>query len=134
MRTEIKPRVLSEYFYPTKGFKRPKDGHVVDYAEIEINPKGIEKLERNLERCSGNPNEYTEKDWEKINNSEDDFYEHIVAYVHFKTGTELFDKLFIKVVTAHDSSPLKVENIVNKKERKNIINAALESIRKGIFS
>ena len=133
MKTEITPKTLQEYFYSTKGFERPIDGHVVDYAEIEINPKGIKKLERNLERC-GNPNKYTKEDWKRMNDPENDYYEHVIAYVHFKTGTEVLDELFIEVMTSYDSIPLVVENIINKKERKNIINAALKSIRKGNFS
>ena len=129
MKTEITKEKLSEYFHPTKNFERYTDNVVVDYAEIEINPAGILKLEQNLDRC-GSKDGWTDKEWEEINNPYDDAYEHIVAYVHFETGTDNFNKLFIEVITAHDSVPLDVELLVNDEEKQNIIDAALSSLHK----
>ena len=57
METEITKDKLCEFFYPTQNFNRKYlDNAIVDYAEIEINPEGIGKLENNLER-NGMPDE-----------------------------------------------------------------------------
>lgn len=129
MKTEITRKNLCEYFYPTKNFERPTDGVVVDYAEIEINPTGIEKLEQNLDRC-GNECDFYENDWKALHDPSSDIFEHIIAYVHFDAGTDSFNKLFIEVITAFSADPLEVEKLINEEEKQNIINAALESLHK----
>ena len=130
MQTEITKNRLKEYFYPSKNFYREAlDGAIVDYAEIEINPKGIKKLEDNLDRC-GNQTDFTEEEWEDINNPDSDNYEHIVAYVHFDAGTDNFNKLFISVVSINSEDELEVKKLLNDEERKNIIEAGLESLHK----
>lgn len=129
MKTEITKERLSEYFYPTANFERWTDKKCVDYAEIEINPEGIKKLEENLDRC-GNPDEWTEEEWKDINEPGDDAYEHIIAYVHFDAGTDKFNKLFMEVITTYDSVELDIAKLVNEEEKKNIIEAALESLHK----
>lgn len=129
MITEITKGKLCEYFYPTKGFKRPTDGEVVDYAEIEINPTGIDKLKQNLDRY-GNQCDFYETEWEELNDPTSDSFEHIVAYVHFDTETDNFNKLFIEVHTAYDSDPLDVNKLINEEEKQNIIEAALKSLHK----
>ena len=129
MNTEITKERLTEWFYPTANFTRRTDKAVVDYAEIEINPEGIKKLEENLDRC-GNPDEWTEEDWENLNNPNEDIFEHIIAYVHFDAGTDNFNKLFIEVFTSYDDVELDVDKLVNEEEKQNIIEAALESLHK----
>ena len=130
MKTEITKDRLSEYFYPTQNFQRTAlDNVIVDYAEIEIDTKGIKKLEDNLERCTEKSYESTE--WQReITNPESDSYEHIIAYVHFDAGTDNFNKLFIEVHTAYNNDQLDVDKLINKKEKQNIIDTALESIHK----
>ena len=99
-------------------------------AEIEINPEGIKKLEDNLDRCVGNPRDFSEKDWENLHNPNEDIYEHIIAYVHFDAGTDNFNKLFIEVFTSYDDVELDVDKLVNEEEKQNIIESALESLHK----
>lgn len=129
MKTEITRERLSEFFYPTANFERYTDNAIVDYAEIEIDPNGITKLERNLDRC-GSSDDWDEDEWAELNNPEDDAYEHIIAYVHFDAGTDNFNKLFIEVNTAYDSEELDVKKLVNEEEKSFIIEAALESLHK----
>ena len=74
MNTEITKERLTEWFYPTEKFVRYTDNVVVDYAEIEIKPDGIKKLEDNLDRCVGNPRDFSEKDWENLHNPNEDIY------------------------------------------------------------
>ena len=128
--TEITRERLKEWFYPTANFTRCTDKAVVDYAEIEINPNGIKKLENNLNRCVGDPRDFSEKDWENLHKPNEDMYEHIIAYVHFDAGTDNFNKLFIEVFTSYDDVELNVDKIVNEEEKQNIIEAALESLHK----
>lgn len=129
MKTEITQEKLSEYFYPTKNFERCTDKAVVDYAEIEINPQGISKLEQNLVRCGSKEN-WSNEEWAEITDATNDAYEHVIAYVHFDAGTDNFNKLFIEVVTAYDSEELDVEQLVNDEEKQNLIDAALSSLHK----
>lgn len=133
MKTEITPSKLKTWFFPTKEFQRA-DGTVVDYAEIEINPRGIRKLEERLDRCRRNPRDYAEKEWADMNDPDSELYERVIAYVHFKTGTEEFDCLLINITTPLRSSSLDASGLVNDEERQNIIDAALASIRKGVWA
>lgn len=130
MKTEITKDKLSEFFYPTQNFNRKYlDNAIVDYAEIEINPDGIEKLENNLER-NGTPDE-NEKWWQELTNPESDYYEHIIAYVHFDAGTDKFNKLFLEVYTSYGcDTELNVDKLINEEEKQYIIDAALESMHK----
>ena len=130
MNTEITKERLTEWFYPTENFRRYTDNALVDYAEIEIKPDGIKKLEDNLDRCVGNPRDFSEKDWENLHNPNEDIYEHIIAYVHFDAGTDNFNKLFIEVFTSYDDVELDVDKLVNEEEKQNIIESALESLHK----
>ena len=81
MNTEITKERLTEWFYPTEKFVRYTDNAVVDYAEIEINPDGIKKLEDNLDRCVGNPRDFSEKDWENLRNPNEDIYMSILSHM-----------------------------------------------------
>lgn len=130
MRTEITKERLRENFYPSKDFYRKNlDGAIVDYAEIEINPKGIKKLENNLDRC-GNQADFTEEEWRDINNPNSDNYERIVSYVHFNAGTDDFNKLFVSVVTTNSEDELDVDRILNDEEKQTLIEAGLQSLQK----
>lgn len=131
MKTEITKDRLSEFFYPTQNFRRTHlDNAIVDYAEIEINPNGIEKLENNLERQDGSLDN-NEKWWKELTDPESDKYEHIIAYVHFDAGTDNFNKLFLEVYTAHGcDEELNVDKLINEEEKQYIVNAALESLHK----
>ena len=130
MKTEVTKDRLKEYFYPSKNFYREGlDGAIVDYAEIEIDPKGIKKLEDNLDRC-GNQADFTEEEWKDINNHDSDNYEHIVAYVHFDAGTDNFNKLFVSVVTINSEDELEVNELLNDEEKQNIVDAGLESLHR----
>ena len=81
MNTEITKERLTEWFYPTEKFVRYTDNAVVDYAEIEIKPDGIKKLEDNLDRCVGNPRDFSEKDWENLRNPNEDIYMSILSHM-----------------------------------------------------
>ena len=129
MKTEITKGRLKEYFYPTEGFVRKSlDCAVVDYAEIEIIPDGIKKLESNLERYLWRA-VYTDEELIKLDDKDSDEYEHIIAYVHFDTKTEKFNKMFIEVHTAFGNEELDVNSLLNNEEKENIISAAIESLR-----
>lgn len=130
IKTEITKEKLTEWFYPTENFRRCTDNALVDYAEIEINPEGIKKLEDNLDRCVGNPRDFSEKDWENLHKPNEDIYEHIIAYVHFDAGTDNFNKLFIEVYTSYDGVELETDKLVNDEEKQFIIEVALESLHK----
>lgn len=130
MKTEITKKRLTEWFHPTKNFIRYTDDALVDYAEIEINPNGIKKLEDNLDRCVGDPKDFSENDWKNLHNPNEDIYERIIAYVHFDAGTDNFNKLFIKAFTSYDYVDLDVDKLVNEEEKRNIIETALESLHK----
>ena len=131
MKTEITKDRLSEFFYPTQNFcRRCLDNVIVDYAEIEINPDGIKKLENNLERQMETPDE-NEKWWKELTDPESDKYEHIIAYVHFDSGTDNFNKMFLEVYTAYScDTELNVDNLTNEEEKRYIIDAALESLHR----
>ena len=81
LKTEITKERLTEWFYPTENFRRCTDNVLVDYAEIEINPDGIKKLEDNLDRCVGNPKDFSEKDWENLHKPNEDIYMNILLHM-----------------------------------------------------
>lgn len=114
---------LREFWYPTVGFT-PTLSTIVDYAEIEVLPTGIQKLQQNLERYDVN-SEY----FEEYNDINGDSYEHIVAYVHFKHDTDIFDKLFLEVVNVYGSDELDADILLTPAEKDIIIQVALESLK-----
>ena len=113
---------LREFWYPTIGFT-PTLSNIVDYAEIEILPTGIKKLQQNLERYNVNSEFF-----EEYNNIENDSYEHIVAYVHFQHDTNIFDRLFLEVVNVYGSDELDADILLTSAEKDIIIQVALESL------
>ena len=82
-------------------------------------------LNRYRNECDFNENEQ-----KALHNPESDYFECIIAYVHFDADTDNFNKLFIEVVTGHGADPLDVETIVNEEEKQNIIDFTLEHLRK----
>lgn len=136
MRQQIDENHLIEYWYPTIGFKRMLCNDncfietVVDYAEIEIIPTGIKKLEENLIRF-GNQNNYTLDEWEELNNPDTDVYEHIIAYVHFNHNTNDFNQLFIEIIDGYDSISLDPDGLLTSIEQELIIKTALKSLQQG---
>ena len=137
MERQIDVNHLREYWYPTLGFERALVvgdecfEEIVDYAEIEILPTGIKKLEEVLERYNTDKHIYTSDEWTELNNSNSDYYEHIVAYVHFNNNTEIFNKLFLEVISINNYNVLDVDLMLTPKEKELIINAGLESLRNG---
>lgn len=130
MTTEITKGRLKENFYPSKNFYREVvDGAIVDYAEIEIDPDGIQKLEDKLDRCK-DKSDFEEEYWNNINNPESDDYEYVIAYVHFDAGTDNFNKLFVSVITVNKEIVLDADELLNSEEKQNIINAGLQSLHK----
>lgn len=113
---------LREFWYPTIGFT-PDSSTIVDYAEIEVLPTGIKKLQQNLERY----NVHSEV-FESVNDTNNDAYEHIVAYVHFQHDTNIFDKLFLEVVNVYGSDELDADVLLTPAEKDIIIQFALESL------
>ncbi len=113
---------LREYWYPTIGFA-PDSSTIVDYAEIEVLPTGIKKLQENLERYN-----VDSEFFEEVNDPDSDVYEHLVAYVHFKHDTDIFDKLFLEVVDVYNSTELDADILLTPAEKDIIIQVALESL------
>ena len=113
---------LREFWYPTVGFT-PTLSTIVDYAEIEILPTGIKKLQQNLERYN-----VSSEFFEEVNDPNNDAYEHIVAYVHFLHDTDIFDGLFLEVVDVNNSIKLDADILLTPAEKDIIIQVALESL------
>lgn len=105
------------------------DGTIVDYAEIEINPSDIKKLEDKLDRCKDKSG-FEEEYWDNINNPGSDDYEYVIAYVHFDAGTDNFNKLFISIITVNKEIELDSDKLLNSEEKQNIISAGLQSLHK----
>lgn len=127
--TEVTREHLSEWFCPTVNWKNALDGIVVDYAEVEIDPTGIKKLEDNLDRC-GSQDKFTDAEWQELIDESSDAFEHVVCYVHFYAGTDNFKKLFINVISTHDDCPLVMEQLLNAEEQNTIIAYARELLQK----
>lgn len=115
---------LREFWYPTIGFAPTlSTSTIVDYAEIEVLPTGIKKLQQNLERYN-----VDSEFFEELNDPNNDYYEHIVAYVHFQHDTNIFNKLFLEVVDVNNSIELDPDILLTPAEKDIIIQVALESL------
>ena len=77
--------------------------------EFEINHRGIEKLERNIENET----------------------EYIMCFVHFESGTENVDGIFLSVWNedADMDEPISAD-ILNEEEKQVVISYALEELKK----
>ena len=87
-----------------------KDGVVkeIDSVEFEINHRGIEKLERNI-------------------NSDT---EYIMCFVHFEKGTENLDGIYMSVWDEDAFTDDSIDtSILNEEEKKVIIEYALKELR-----
>ena len=104
-------------------------GALYDIVSFEINPEGIPKLERYLERK--NPTgEYSEKDIRKLNDPEDDAYERIVMYLYFTYHPDAKPRISLAKWTPHDIVTVSPELILTTKEKKTLIDLALDYIKK----
>ena len=123
---------LQEYYYPTIKWKpnlKDKEYTETDYAEIEIIPdENEEYLLENLDRYTEVwADELTKK---LLNDKNTDYYEHIIAYVHFEEGTYNFDRMIIEVITAYSADEIKVLDKMSFKEKVKIIMEARNSLEK----
>jgi len=87
-----------------------KDGIVkeIDSVEFEINYKGIEKLERNINSNT----------------------EYIMCFVHFEKGTENLDGIYMSVWDEETLTDDSIDtSILNEEEKKIIIDYALKELR-----
>lgn len=125
---------LQEYFSPTFGWKPYQkefgDYPLTDYAEIELVPNEddlniLENLDRYASRAM-----FTEEELKEIDDQNNDAYEHMIAYVHFYAGTERFQRMHLEVITAYDSAPLVVGQVIDKETQEKVKEEALKSIRK----
>lgn len=85
------------------------DGKNIDSVEFEIKHKSIEKLERNINSKT----------------------EYIMCFVHFNADTEDLDGIYLSVWDDEDGiiDDQLDSNILNKEEKKVIIDYALEELR-----
>lgn len=81
----------------------------VDSVEFEINHKGIEKLERNIESSN----------------------EFIMCFVHFKAGTNMCKGIYFSVWNTENSSDDSIVLKLSKEERKVLVGYALEKLNEG---
>ena len=128
MKTEITRDRLSEFFTPTLNWQR-NDGKIIDYAEIEIKPDGIKRLEENLDRCIGK-DIFSEEEFKELNDANSDIWEDVVCYVHFEAGTENLDKIYLSIRTPQDEVEINADKILTVEEKHIITDYALELIRK----
>lgn len=87
-----------------------KDGVVkeIDSVEFEINHRGIEKLERNI-------------------NSDT---EYIMCFVHFEKGTENLDGIYMSVWDEDALTDDSIDtSILNEEEKRILVEYALEELR-----
>lgn len=87
-----------------------KDGIVkeIDSVEFEINHRGIEKLERNINRST----------------------EYIMCFVHFEKGTENLDGIYMSVWDEETLTDDSIDtSILNEEEKKVVIDYALKELR-----
>lgn len=125
---------LQEYFSPTFGWKpyEKKYGNypLTDYAEIEIVPNEddlniLENFDRYASRAM-----FTEDELKEMDDPSNDAYEHMIAYVHFYAGTDKFQRMHLEVITAYDSAPLIVEQVIDRETQEKVKEEALKSIKK----
>ena len=83
---------------------------VIDSVEFEINHKGIEKLERN------------------INNET----EYVMCFVHFNAGTEKLDGIYLSVWDNEHTTDDSIDsNVFDEEEIRFLLDYALVELRKG---
>ena len=125
---------LQEYFYPTINWhpygEKFKDYPTTDYAEIELIPeKDDEFLLENLNRYTSRI-DFNEDELKRLDNPNDDWYEHIIAYVHFKKGTYNLDRIEYCVISYDNSDDIELEDKLTEEQKKEIIKMAKKSLRR----
>ena len=126
MKMEIARSRLSEFMKPTINWQR-NDGKIIDYAEIEIKPDGIKRLEENLDRYIGKEI-YSEEEFELMNTVNSELWETVLCLVYFKSGTEELDGICIIIHTENSECEIKID--LTEEERKTIVSYAIELIEK----
>ena len=125
---------LQEYFYPTINWhpygEEYKDYTTTDYAEIELIPEeNDEFLLENLNRYASRM-DFNEDELKRLDDPNDDWYEHIIAYVHFKKGTYNLDRIGYCVISYENSDDIDIKDKLSDEQRNEIINMAKESLEK----
>lgn len=126
MKMEIARNRLSEFMKPTINWQR-NDGKIIDYAEIEIKPDGIKRLEENLDRYIGKEI-YSEEEFELMNTVNSELWETVLCLVYFKSGTEELDGICIIIHTENSECEIKID--LTEEERETIVSYAIELIEK----
>lgn len=126
MKMEIARNRLSEFMNPTINWQR-NDGKIIDYAEIEIKPDGIKRLEENLDRYIGKEI-YSEEEFELMNTVNSELWETVLCLVYFKSGTEELDGICIIIHTENSECEIKID--LTEEERETIVSYAIELIEK----
>lgn len=126
MKTETTRDRLSEFMKPTLNWQR-NDGKIIDYAEIEIKPDGIKRLEENLDRCVGKEI-YSEEEFELMNTANSELWETVLCLVYFKSGTEELDGMCILIHMENSECEIKID--LTEEERETIVSYAMELIEK----
>lgn len=122
MKTEITRDRLSEFMKPTLNWQR-NDGKIIDYAEIEIKPDGIKRLEENLDRCIGKEI-YSEEEFALMNTINSELWETVLCLVYFKSGTEELDGICIIIHTENSECEIKID--LTEEEKETIVSYAME--------
>lgn len=126
MKTGITRDRLSEFMKPTLNWQR-NDGKIIDYAEIEIKPDGIKRIEENLDRYIGKEI-YSEEEFELMNTVNSELWETVLCLVYFKSGTEELDGMCILIHTENSECEIKID--LTKDEKETIVSYAIELIGK----
>lgn len=126
MKMEIARNRLSEFMKPIINWQR-NDGKIIDYAEIEIKPDGIKRLEENLDRYIGKEI-YSEEEFELMNTVNSELWETVLCLVYFKSGTEELDGMCILIHTENSECEIKID--LTEEERETIVSYAIELIEK----
>ena len=107
--TEISTIINVNWLRENTPYTEDRKSMYIDSVEFEINHKGIEKLERNIES----------------NN------EFIMCFVHFKAGTNICKGIYFSVWNMENSSDDSIILKLSKEERKVLVDYALEKLNEG---
>ena len=100
--------VSLEWLRPDTPYTNDGKEKLIDSVEFEINYKGIEKLERNI----------------------NDETEYIMCFVHFYANTEELDGIYLSVWNEEGTVDDGINsNILNEEEKKIIVEYALEELK-----
>lgn len=103
---------------------------LIDFAQIQIDPQGIPKLESLLERYT-NRDSYSEEYLTLLDTPTSGEYEYLVALVQVEASTDRFEDLALRVIQGSEISRyLDPNDFFSKEEQKLIIRAGMEQLRK----